>query len=390
MSRKLPLLVLLLALIARAGIFRLPHREGDERIYAALLSQVRAGHGYTLRGHPILEQDWMVRDQYDTRLFYHPPGGLVWFAAFTALFGERGWDLAQLAAFAVFFLATYALARDTLPAFPPEAALTVGLLAGATPIVAHVSMHRWLDGPQVAAIALAALISVRAARSGSAGSAIGAGIAIGAAMLIKMSVALALPGMIALAWAASPGRTTRQRVRTVAIAGGVAALCLLPWLIAEARAFGTIFPSWAGKPSARLVAENPFIRQVTVVRSPWVYLRLLPTTVWTLGPSLAILALSRRRGGVPLACALWIAIVTAAGITLGAIGYSKLLRYLVPIGPAAVVLAGFAAGEVVRRRGALGVVLRVVLAAAVLAEVAHGVQTLIVYPDRAWIRPLAG
>ena len=386
MPRRLPLLVLALALISRAGIFTLPHREGDERIYAALLEQVRDGRGYTLRGHPILAQDWMIAEQYDTPLFYHPPGGLAWFALFTVPLGERGLDVAQLAAFAIFFLATYALARDALPAFPPEAALAVAVLAGWTPIVAHVSMHRWLDGPQIAAVAVASWLTVRAARSPSWWPAAGAGAAIGAAMLVKMSAAVAVPGIFALAWVASP----RPRLRVFVIAAGAAAVCVLPWLIAEQNAFGTIFPSWAGRPSQRLVAENPFIHQVTAVRSPWVYLRLLPTTLWTLVPSLAVVAWARRRIQVPLACVAWIALVTAISIALGAIGYSKLLRYLAPIGPAPILLAGFAASQLPRRRGAVARALALVFILAVAAEVAHGVQTLLVYPDRAWIRPLAG
>jgi 4-amino-4-deoxy-L-arabinose transferase-like glycosyltransferase len=161
-------IVLAIALIARAGIFALPHQEGDERIYAALLEQVRAGHGYTLSGHPILEKDWMIAEQYDTPLFYHPPGGLVWFALFTGMFGQHGWSIAQLAAFAIFFAATVALARDALPSLSFPADVTIALLAGFTPIVAHVSMHYWLDGPQVAATAVGAWLAVRAARSGRA------------------------------------------------------------------------------------------------------------------------------------------------------------------------------------------------------------------------------
>src|SRR5512143_2855527 len=102
-SRMSPFVVLAIALVARAGIFAQPHLEGDERIYAALLEQVRAGRGYTLQGHPILAQDWMIAEQYDTPLFYHPPGGLAWFALFVVPLGEPGWDVAQLAAFAVFF-----------------------------------------------------------------------------------------------------------------------------------------------------------------------------------------------------------------------------------------------------------------------------------------------
>jgi 4-amino-4-deoxy-L-arabinose transferase-like glycosyltransferase len=394
--------VLAIALVMRAGIFQLPHAEGDERIYAALLEQVRGGKGYTLAGHPILAQDWMIAEQYETPLFYHPPGGLVWFALFTEVFGERGFGLAQLAAFAIFFLATLALARDALPSYAPPTALAVALLAAFTPIVAHVSMHFWLDGPQVAAVAVSAWLLVRATRSGSPWIAAAAGGMLGVAMLIKMNAALAAPGMAMVAWAAVPERAARAKLRTLLIAGSVVAVCVAPWLVVQARALGTVFPPWAGKPSARLVAENPFVHHVTAVRSPWAYLRLLPQSVWTLLPSLAVVAVSRpgkRSGLVAGALVGWIAVVTAANIALGAAGYSKLLRYVVLITPASVALSGLAASESARlivesprgsprRAGAL--LLAAALVAGVGLEIGHGVQTIRVYPDRAWIRPLFG
>jgi 4-amino-4-deoxy-L-arabinose transferase-like glycosyltransferase len=393
---------LALGLAARAGIFGLPHAEGDERIYAALLEQVRAGKGYTLAGHPILTQDWMVAEQYDTPLFYHPPGGLAWFALFTTLFGARGWELAQLAAFAVFFAATFALARESLPAFPPTTAIAVALLAAFTPIAAHVSMHFWLDGPQVAAVAACAWLTVRAARTNSGAAAAAAGAMLGVAMLVKLNAAIAVPGIAILAWVAAPETTPRRKFRVFGIGAGVAAVFVAPWLLAEVRAFRTLFPAWAGKPSSRLVAENPFVHQVTAVRTPWVYLRLLPRTVWTLVPSLAVLAASRpsgRGGRVAGALVFWIVVVTAANIALGAAGYSKLLRYVVLITPATVALAGWAASESTRMivqspRGtahrAAAIALAGLLAAGIGLEIAHGVQTMRVYPDRAWIRPLFG
>jgi 4-amino-4-deoxy-L-arabinose transferase-like glycosyltransferase len=380
---RIPFLVLLAAgLLLRAAIFELPHREGDERIYAALIEQLRAGRGYTLAGHPILDQDWMIRDQYDTPVFYHPPAGIAWMALFQALLGPRGLDVAQLAAFVVFFAAMWGLAREALPAFTPATRWAVGALAAATPIVAHVSVHRWLDGPQVAAVAVGAWLTVRALRRGGRLSAVGAGAALGVAMLVKVNAAVAVPPILALAWAVSPERPARERVGLVLGIAGVAALAVLPWIVAA--------PGWAGKPSARLVAENPFVRHVTVERSAWVYSRLLPTTIWTLVPSLAVGAVLGTRGrerslvGVLL---LWIATVTGLAIVLGGLGYSKLLRYVVLVTPATVLLAGWAVAKLEQARPGRRW-LAALLAVGFLLEIAHGVQTMRVYPDRAWIRPL--
>jgi 4-amino-4-deoxy-L-arabinose transferase-like glycosyltransferase len=378
----------------RAVTFDLLHHEGDERIYGALAEQLREGRGYTLHGHPILEEGWIVRDQYDTPLFYHPPGGIAWLALFSALFGDAGFDLAELAAFAVFFGGTLLLAREVLPRWTVPVASVVSVLAAATPIVAHVSLHHWLDGPQLAAVTLAAFLFVRATRGASTGWAAASGLAFGAACLVKMNAVIALPGIAALAWATAEGSDARSRRRVAVVAVAVAAVLVTPWLVAELRAFGTLMPSWAGKPSARLVAENPFVRHMTLVRTPWAYLRLLPQTVWTLVPSLALLAVLRPPGRsrrLALALAVWIAVVVGVAMALGAIGYSKLLRYVVLIAPAGIVLAGLAAGEVIdAARNARGRALVVVFVVAVTLEVAQGIQVARVYPDLAAIRPPFG
>lgn len=386
---------LVAGLALRSGIFALPHLEGDERIYAALLDQLRAGHGYTLRGSPVLEQDWMVREQYDTPLFYHPPGGIAWFWLFTAIFGPRGLDVAQLAAFAVFFAGTLLLAREALPRGTLPATAAVAALAAGTPIVVHVTMHFWLDGPQVALAAVAAWLAVAATRRGSVAWGVGAGVALGAAALVKMNAAIAVPGILALAWAAAGESAPRVKARVLAAALAVAFVVTVPWLVAELGAFGTIFPAWAGRPSARLVAENPFVHVVTVVRRPWVYLRILPEAVWSLVPAAALLVAVRprgRAGRVAVALAFWIAFVVGVNVALGAIGYSKLLRYVVLASPATVLLAGLALDEgLTAARGRKGVALLVaLLVLGVGLELAHGVQVARVYPDRAWIRPLFG
>src|SRR5262249_59958387 len=97
-----------------------------------------------------------------------------------------------------------------------------------------------------------------------------------------------------------------------------------------------------------LVATNRFVHYTTVIRSPWVYLRLLPTVLWTFLPALALLVVQwsddsiRRKG---LALLLWIATVTGVHIGLGAIGYGKLLRYIVLVTPATVLLFGLVSSK---------------------------------------------
>ena len=58
-----------------------------------------------------------------------------------------------------------AVLRDDLEALTSSLAFLQQV--GLTPIVVHVSTHWWLDGPQVAAAAVAAWLLVRAAKSGA-------------------------------------------------------------------------------------------------------------------------------------------------------------------------------------------------------------------------------
>src|SRR2546425_420963 len=57
----------------------LPFLENDEKIYIALVEQLDHKKGYTLHGHSILRESWINLQQYDHPLFFHPPGGLVFF-----------------------------------------------------------------------------------------------------------------------------------------------------------------------------------------------------------------------------------------------------------------------------------------------------------------------
>jgi 4-amino-4-deoxy-L-arabinose transferase-like glycosyltransferase len=100
-----------------------------------------------------------------------------------------------------------------------------------------------------------------------------------------------------------------------------------------------------------LVRDNPYVHYLTVVRSPWIYIQLLPQVLWTLVPSVVLLGLQwgkrelRKRG---LALLFWIAVVVVFHVTLATMGYSKLLRYVILAAPAALVLFAITTAEVVR------------------------------------------
>lgn len=341
----------LAGLACRLGIFSSPHVDGDEAVYSALVDQLDAGRGYTLQGHPLLERGRISRAEYDRPLFFHPPGGVALFWLFRRLFGAAGFPLAQLTSFALFFWAMILLARQL---FSGEDALAVPLVAGLsafTPIMTHAVSRYWLDGPLLAFATLGCALFVMGLRQGDPRWVRAAGLVFGFAVFIKSTAALALPGLFLLAWSALPdsreflGRAARRFL-----------LFALPfeavWLCWQWKVLGSPFPGWPGRPSADLVASDPFIHYVTAFRSPLVYLTLPPVVLWTLIPSLALLARQWKDAtlrALGAALAAWIVAVLGANAVLGAAGYSKLLRYAILATPASVLLFAAAASSLWKR-----------------------------------------
>jgi hypothetical protein len=393
------LVIFLVALGCRAVLFFRPHREGDEMIYAALVENLDAGKGYTLRGHPLLGKPWIEVETYGRPLFFHPPGGIGLFWSLHALFGEAGFGVAQLVAFAVFFWAMLLLAAQVLGPLSGLQAVLVASLAGFTPILTHVVSRWWLDGPLLAFATLATALFLRACRRDSlAGSAL-AGLALGYASLIKPTALLVAPGAVALALARArlPLGTL---VRHALCWGGVAACVLAPWLLYQGSVIGNPFAVAPGRPSPRLIEINRYVHFLTVVRSPWIYVALLPRAVWTLGPSLLLLAATAWRDAsvrrIGLALLGWIALVVGCHVVLGYHGYSKLLRYVILVSPATVLLFALVASAAWREartessprpvRALLWALLALAVAGFVL-EIAQGVVTPLLDPSDL-IRPL--
>jgi hypothetical protein len=148
------------------------------------------------------------------------------------------------------------------------------------------------------------------------------------------------------------------------------------------------------------VAGNAYVYTLTVERPAWMYLTLMPRALWTLGPAIACLATPRfdpRARRIALALLGWIAIVLAVVMGLGAIGYSKLLRYAVLVTPAAVLLFGLAAGEALNRLAdprltpgekARAQVLVAIAAVGLALEIAQGVYTPMMDRANDVVRPV--
>jgi 4-amino-4-deoxy-L-arabinose transferase-like glycosyltransferase len=360
--------------------------ENDEKIYLALVEQLEAGRGYTLRGHSILRDPWMISEQYDRALFFHPPGGVALFWLFHRLAGSAGFALTELCSFAIFYWSTILLGRLVLGRLDLVAALALAIPAAFTPIVAQVTGRLWLDGPLVAFSTAAVAGFFWGIKQRRMSVVCLAGALLGYASLIKLTAFLVVPGVVALAWAIAPRGTKGDLLRATVAWLAVAGAIQLPWEIVQWRLEGSPFPAWAGKPSVDLVATNAYVHYLTATRSPLIYLELLPQVIWTLVPSVCLLACQwpdrelRRRGA---ALVLWMAVVVGALSVAGAFGYSKVLRYVILVTPAAIVLFALVvtgaadvlgSGAAGRRARALRVLLLVAFVSLGL-EVAQGAKT---------------
>lgn len=356
--------------------------EQDEKIYVALVEQLNAGKGYTLQGHPILRE--LVGEQYGYDLFFHPPGAVALFWVFEHLFGERGFPLTQVFSYIVFFWALIWLGSMLIRPFDGVAAISLAILGSITPIMAFVIGRFWLDGPIIAFSTLAAAVFLAGVLRNRLWLVGAGGALLGYAILIKLTSVLIVPALFTLAWALRPREPWRRYATWAGVLLGVALLVHLPWELWQWRTIGSPFPTWAGKPATRLVQNNQFVYFQTVVRTPWAYVQLLPQVIWTLIPSFLLLMYARRVrdvGRVGAGLLLWILTVVAAHMVLGAMGYSKIVRYVVLVTPATCILFALAFSATVdelrrRPRVTLGAGLLVVLAVTGLGlEVAQGLRT---------------
>src|SRR5579862_3908127 len=368
------------------------HNEGDELVYRILIQQLHLGKGYTLAGTVLIGQGWPA-EQYGRRLFFHTPGGAALFWALYEIFGEPGFDVAQVLSFAIFYAAMLWLAAQVLVPFRGAPALLTATLAAFTPLMTHVAGREWLDAPLLGFTTLACAIFVLAVRRGALGWAVVAGCVLGYATLIKMTALLVVPGIVALAWVACDSPSPASFLRVAAAFIAVAVAVEVPWQLYQWAVVGSAFPSWAGKPSPELLETNPYIHYVTVERSPWVYL-MLPRVLWTLIPSymcLGLLNVSPRTRRTMWALVGWIVLVVAIHVFLGFIGYSKVLRYVIIVTPATVLLFGLAVQELAGRlapRRALIVGLFAFLMMGFVLEVSQGIVTPLLDSDFVLIRPL--
>ncbi len=382
---RLLLVFFALGMVLRAPVFFEDHNEGDEVIYGYLVDQLEEGRGYTLQGTDLIEYGVLDANTYGRKLFFHPPGGIALFWLFDSVMGGYGLPMAQIFCFGVFFWAMVASAY--LLGLPPLAVALTGLLSAVNPILVHVSTHYWLDGPIAAFSSLSLALFILALNKKSAVTAAAAGAILGFASLIKITAFFVVPGFVLLAYFLLARPRLKDFVLLSACFLMAAFIVQLPWELWQLEVLGTPFPGWAGRPSQALIESNTYVRYLTVVRSPWIYLTLLPKVMWTAGPALVLYFLSlsdRKTAGPGAAFILWIAVVLGFHIALGAQGYSKVLRYVILAVPPAILLFSMTVPLMLKRyrEGSsrwLYAILLAFSALAVALEAAAGVKSALLY-----------
>ena len=384
---KLVLLFFVLGIFLRVPVFFDHHDEGDEVIYSFLVEQLEQGKGYTLQGTPLIEYGLLDEHTYGRKLFFHPPGGVGLFWLFDSIFGSNGFPMAQMFSYSLFFFSMICAA--CLLGVPPLGIVLAGLLSAFNPIIVHVNTHYWLDGPLTAFCAFSLAVFIWAANKRSYLLAAAAGAVLGYASLIKITAFLVVPGFVLLAWFLLARPKLKDFIILSACFFVTAAAVQLPWEIWQWKVLGTPFPGWAGKPSQALIESNQYVRYLTVVRPPWIYLTLLPKVMWTIVPALILYVLTlndRNARGPGAAFILWIATVLVFHVVLGAKGYSKVLRYVILAAPPAILLFSMSVPLVLKRfregsakaRGLYGALL-VISALGVVLEAAAGIKSTALY-----------
>lgn len=400
MRWKLVVILFLIGLCMHSVVFFRAHNEGDEIIYKTLVEQLDNGNGYTLQGSPLLEKGLIDRTQYDRPLFFHPPGGIVLHWLFHRTFGDFGFPLVQLFSYALFFWSMLFLARSMNLTSSNIALALVASLSAFSPVMSHVTAKFWLDGPLLAFTTLAVAVYVWAVAQNKIRWVLLAGLILGYASLIKITAFLVVPGLILMSWHFLKAPRTVTSLRFALLLLATALIVQIPWELWQWLKVGSPFPSWAGRPSESLVGSNKYVYYLTVIRSPWVYLKLTSVIIWTSMPTLFLFALlwcNKSLRWLRLSLMIWILTVLVFHMALGFMGYSKVFRYTILMAPAFILLFSSLLDEAVYRfkteenspvAGVLSVVISISLLAYVL-EILAGLQVSL-FSHRDIIFPMIG
>jgi 4-amino-4-deoxy-L-arabinose transferase-like glycosyltransferase len=331
-----------LAVAAACALVKLPtlwfpHEEADEVIYWQLTDHLARTGRYSLQGTTILP--FLDASVYDRPLFHHPPAFPLLLMPFVlsnalALAVTVSWAGHLLCVVAIGLIGYDLLATRDPAARSISPALWIPLIGVAfDPVLTFVSRKLWIDSMLAGLTALAVALILHASRSPHRHAyLLAGGCVFGLAMLAKLTAALVLPAIVFLLLTSFP--TARERAEAIALVGAPCLVLLLPWLVVFYRTYGVLLPTWS-KPSAQLIASNPFVR-AAVERPFYHYLLKLallqPITIVCL--ALYLVDPKRYANALALAPLVWFTTYLAGITYLGITGSGFQTRYLAPACPA--------------------------------------------------------
>ena len=360
MKKRIPSLAFVFAIFLIGLFVRLAHTQFfldyDEMIYRALVEQLRAGHGYTLKGHVLLSNVYTDQSMYNAPYFYHPPFAIYFFSFVSLFFHELnfGLSVAQFLCFAIFYFFTLAsLHRLQLLTSPLKTAL-ISMVIAFSPVFAQTNTKVWIDNPRLAFLAVHFFLTILAAQKKSGKL---YALSIFSALAVILCKVDALLALLFVQWIGYALSTDLRRTKMIwsSLVLGVSALAATAWMIGTgALEYGS------GKPSAQLLQSSNFVAFVTLDLSPNILFLHYVQVFATLLPSIAILWMQGwkpKLKNIETICMLWILAFWIFYTLLAMSGFSKLLRYEILSTPAAILLFSFALSRISRWQRALAIIL---------------------------------
>jgi hypothetical protein len=326
-------------LAIRSVSFILPHDEGDELIYQTLVDQLLLGRGYTLRGSAFLASGFLELSHYDQPVFFHPPFGILFFLISKFLFGQYGIIIAQLLCYLIFVAGIILIAQSVFGKLGRHQWIVLSILIPLEPIFAHTGIKIWIDNPRLAFLTFGFGAFLRGGLAPCAWLRTLGAWSLGGAILTKFDTVLSLPFILLIDYcinAKPTGVLTFLKNNLVSLFRiFTPSIC---WLILVFVLTGSFLPGNPGRPSVELLNSNSYVRFVTLETPVYFYFRDFA------------LVLSSGIGALILTVFAWnkldkklqqCALILWAGIifqlvfftVLGAMGYSKVLRYVCQIVP---------------------------------------------------------
>ena len=263
-------LALLLSALLNLSSLKLPHQEGDEIIYLALIKNLLDTGRYSIQGTPILAS--LPAHIYDKPLFHHPPLYFFLAAPLLASVNENAVVLLSWLGHFLTIIAVYLLVRKKIADDDRFLALILFLVVF-DPILVFCSRKIWLDSCLASFAALSVACFYEAFETGKKRIQVllfaGAGFFFACSVLTKIIAGVMAPVFLLIFWQKGFFRNfDRDKGVYLAWFFGPLILLLAPWFIQFFSVYGSFVPHWIYKSSGP-ASENAFITMVT--NRPWYY-----------------------------------------------------------------------------------------------------------------------